>query len=93
LSFYRGTLGLTVAADLGGFVELNANGHCLLSPCVRVGMRESVPGILISPVAGQHAALIFAMEELDTCCADLRAYGVAFAGADHPEWAGDGVSA
>jgi catechol 2,3-dioxygenase-like lactoylglutathione lyase family enzyme len=88
LSFYRDTLGLAVAADLGEYVELNANEHCLLSLFVRGGMRESEPGIPIGPVAGQHAALVFAVEDLDTYCADLRAKGIEFASAeaDHPEW-------
>jgi catechol 2,3-dioxygenase-like lactoylglutathione lyase family enzyme len=52
LRFYRDTLGLTVAADLGGFVELNANEHFLLSLFERGGMQESEPGIPISPVGG-----------------------------------------
>jgi catechol 2,3-dioxygenase-like lactoylglutathione lyase family enzyme len=88
LGFYRDTLGLTVAADLGGFVELNANERFLLSLFERGGMRESEPGIPISPVAGQHAALVFEVKGLDAYCVDLRAHGVEFASAetDHPEW-------
>ena len=49
LGFYRDTLGLTVAADLGGFVELNANEHFLLSLFLRGAMRESEPGIRAQP--------------------------------------------
>jgi catechol 2,3-dioxygenase-like lactoylglutathione lyase family enzyme len=88
LSFYRDTLALAVAADLGGFVELKATEHCLLSLFMRRGMQESEPEIQISPVAGQHAALVFAVENLDSYCAGLRAKGVEFASAeaDHPEW-------
>jgi catechol 2,3-dioxygenase-like lactoylglutathione lyase family enzyme len=88
LGFYRDTLGLTVAADLGGFVELNANERFLLALFLRSAMRDSEPGIALSPVAGQRAALIFAVQGLDACCADLRAKGVEFASAeaDHPEW-------
>src|SRR5215471_11790829 len=88
LGFYRDTLGLTVAADLGGFVELNANEHFLLSLFLRSAMQESEPGIAISPVAGQHAALVFEVAGLDTYCVGLRARGVEFASAeaDHPEW-------
>jgi catechol 2,3-dioxygenase-like lactoylglutathione lyase family enzyme len=83
LGFYRDTLGLTVAADLGGFVELNANEHFLLSLFLRGAMRESEPAIPLSPVAGQHAALVFEVKGLDAYCADLRAKG---AEVDHPEW-------
>jgi catechol 2,3-dioxygenase-like lactoylglutathione lyase family enzyme len=88
LDFYRDTLGLTVAADLGGFVELNANEHFLLSLFLRGAMRESEPGIALSPVAGQHAALVFEVKGLGAYCADLSAKGVEFASgeADHPEW-------
>jgi lactoylglutathione lyase len=88
LGFYRDTLGLSVAADLGGFVELNANERFLLSLFLRGAMRESEPGIALGPVAGQHAALAFAIQGLDAYCADLRAKGVEFASAeaDHPEW-------
>ena len=88
LGFYRDTLGLTVAADLGGFVELNANEHFLLSLFLHSAMRESEPGIALSPVAGQRAALIFAVQGLGAYCANLRAKGVEFASAeaDHPEW-------
>ncbi len=88
LGFYRDTLGLTVAADLGGFVELNANEHFLLSLFERGAMQESEPGIPISPVAGQHAALVFEVKGLDAYCADLRAKGVEIASGetDHPEW-------
>ena len=88
LGFYRDTLGLTVAADLGGFVELNANEHFLLSLFLRGAMRESEPGIPLSPVAGQHAALVFEVKGLGAYCADLREKGVEFASAkaDHPEW-------
>jgi lactoylglutathione lyase len=88
LGFYRDTLGLTVAADLGGFVELNANERFLLSLFLRSAMRESEPGIALSPVAGQHAALVFAVQGLDAYCAGLRAKGAEFvsAEADHPEW-------
>jgi len=88
LSFYRDTLGLPVAADLGGFVELSANERFLLSLFLRSGMQESEPKIPISPVAGQHAALVFEINGLDTYCAGLRAKGVEFASAetDHPEW-------
>ncbi|HEX3270570.1 MAG TPA: VOC family protein [Ktedonobacterales bacterium] len=88
LGFYRDTLGLTVAADLGGFVELTANERFLLSLFLRGAMGESEPGIALSPVAGQHAALVFAVQSLDAYCADLRAKGMEFASAeaDHPEW-------
>jgi catechol 2,3-dioxygenase-like lactoylglutathione lyase family enzyme len=88
LGFYRDTMGLTVAADLGGFVELNANERFLLSLFLRSAMRESEPGIALSPVAGQHAALVFEVQGLGAYCADLRAKGVEFASAevDHPEW-------
>jgi len=88
LGFYRDTLGLAVAADLGGFVELNANDHFLLSLFLRSAMRESEPGIPLSPVTGQHAALVFEIQDLDAYCADLRAKGAEFASveADHPEW-------
>jgi catechol 2,3-dioxygenase-like lactoylglutathione lyase family enzyme len=88
LGFYRDTLGLAVAADLGGFVELNANEHFLLSLFLRSAMGDSEPGIALSPVAGQHAALIFEVKGLDAYCADLRAKGAEFASAeaDHPEW-------
>ena len=72
LGFYRDTLGLAVAADLGGFVELNANERFLLSLFLRSAMRESEPGITLSPVAGQHAALTFAIQGLDTYCAELE---------------------
>ena len=88
LGFYRDTLGLAVAADLGGFVELNVNERFLLALFLRSGMRESEPGIAINPVAGQHAALVFEVKDLDQYCAGLRAKGVEFASAeaDHPEW-------
>jgi catechol 2,3-dioxygenase-like lactoylglutathione lyase family enzyme len=88
LGFYRDTLGLAVASDLGAFVELNANERFLLALFERGAMRESEPQIAISPVAGQHAALVFAVGGLDAYCADLRAQGVEFtsAEADHPEW-------
>jgi lactoylglutathione lyase len=88
LGFYRDTLGLAVAADLGGFVELNANEHFLLSLFLRGAMRESEPGIPLSPVAGQHAALVFEVKGLDAYCADLREKGVEFASveANHTEW-------
>jgi catechol 2,3-dioxygenase-like lactoylglutathione lyase family enzyme len=88
LGFYRDTLGLEVASDLGAFVELNANEHFLLSLFERGAMQQSEPGIALSPVAGQHAALVLAVAGLDTLCADLRAKGVEFASAeaDHPEW-------
>jgi lactoylglutathione lyase len=88
LGFYRDTLGLAVASDLGAFVELNANERFLLALFERGAMRESEPQIAISPVAGQHAALVFAVDGLDAYCADLRAQGVEFASAeaDHPEW-------
>lgn len=77
-----------MAADLGGFVELNANEHFLLSLFLRSAMLGSEPGIALSPVAGQHAALVFEATGLDAYCADLRAKGVQFASAeaDHPEW-------
>jgi lactoylglutathione lyase len=88
LGFYRDALRLAVAADLGGFVELNANARFLLSLFLRSAMQESEPGIPISPVTGQHAALVFEVENLDTYCADLRAKGVELASAetDHTEW-------
>ena len=88
LDFYHDTLGLTVVADLGGFVELSANEHFLLSLFLRSAMEESEPEIALSPVAGQRAALVFAVQGLDAYCADLRAKGVEFASAeaDHPEW-------
>jgi catechol 2,3-dioxygenase-like lactoylglutathione lyase family enzyme len=88
LGFYRDTLGLAVAADLGGFVELNANERFLLSLFLRSAMAESEPAIALSPMAGQRAALVFEVTGLDAYCADLRAKGVEFASAeaDHPEW-------
>jgi predicted enzyme related to lactoylglutathione lyase len=51
-------------------------------------MQESEPGIPLTPVAGQHAALVFAVEGLDAYCAGLRAKGIEFVSAetDHPEW-------
>ncbi|HEY7022319.1 MAG TPA: VOC family protein [Ktedonobacterales bacterium] len=88
LDFYRDKLGLAVAADLGGFVELNANEHFLLSLFLRSAMRESEPGIPLSPVTGQHAALVFEVKGLGAYCADLRVKGAEFASAeaDHSEW-------
>jgi lactoylglutathione lyase len=88
LGFYRDTLGLAVASDLGVFVELNANEHFLLSLFERGAMQQSESGIALSPVAGQHAALAFSVSALHDLCADLRAKGVEFASAeaDHPEW-------
>jgi lactoylglutathione lyase len=88
LGFYRDTLGLEVVSDLGAFVELNANERFLLALFERAAMRESEPQIAISPVAGQHAALVFEVDALDTFCASLRAKGVVFTSAetDHPEW-------
>jgi catechol 2,3-dioxygenase-like lactoylglutathione lyase family enzyme len=88
LGFYRDTLGLEVASDLGAFVELNANEHFLLSLFGRGALQESEPTVMLSPVAGQHAALVFAVDALDALCARLRSKGVAFvsAEADHPEW-------
>jgi lactoylglutathione lyase len=88
LGFYRDTLGLEVASDLGAFVELNANEHFLLSLFERGAMQESEPAITLSPVAGQHAALVFAVDELDQFCGRLRSKSVEFvsAEADHPEW-------
>lgn len=88
LGFYRDTLGLEVASDLGAFVELNANERFLLALFERGAMRESEPGIALGPVAGQHAALIFAVDALATFCANLRNKGVEFTSAetDHPEW-------
>ncbi|HEY7780169.1 MAG TPA: VOC family protein, partial [Ktedonobacterales bacterium] len=38
LGFYRDTLGLGIASDLGDFVELNANEHVLLSLFTRAAM-------------------------------------------------------
>jgi catechol 2,3-dioxygenase-like lactoylglutathione lyase family enzyme len=88
LGFYRDALGLAVAADLGGFVELGANEHFLLSLVLRGAMRESEPEISLSPVAGQRAALVFEVKGLDAYCVDLRTKGAEFASAeaDHPEW-------
>jgi catechol 2,3-dioxygenase-like lactoylglutathione lyase family enzyme len=88
LGFYRDTLGLGVASDLGVFVELNASEEVLLSLFDRGAMRTSEPGIAISPVSGQHAAIVFAVDALDAVCASLRAKGVSFVSEEtnHPEW-------
>jgi catechol 2,3-dioxygenase-like lactoylglutathione lyase family enzyme len=88
LGFYRDTLGLGVASDLGVFVELNASEEVLLSLFDRDAMRASEPGIAISPVSGQHATIVFAVAALDEVCTSLRAKGVSFVGEEtnHPEW-------
>jgi catechol 2,3-dioxygenase-like lactoylglutathione lyase family enzyme len=82
LGFYRDTLGLEVVSDLGAFVELNANERFLLALFERAAMRESEPQIAISPVAGQHAALVFEVDALDTFCASLHAKGLVFTSAE-----------
>ncbi|HUY76925.1 MAG TPA: VOC family protein [Ktedonobacterales bacterium] len=88
VGFYRDTLGLSVVSDLGQYVELQANESFLLSLFERSAMEQGEPGITISPVSGQHAAIVFTVAALDDYCAELRAKGVVFESdeADHPEW-------
>ena len=88
LGFYRDTLGLGIASDLGDFVELNANEHVLLSLFTRAAMAAGEPGLGISPVSGQHAVLALQVESLDATCQDLRAKGVALISPEtnHPAW-------
>jgi catechol 2,3-dioxygenase-like lactoylglutathione lyase family enzyme len=88
LGFYRDTLGLGIASDLGDFVELNANEHVLLSLFTRAAMGKGEPRLAIGPVSGQHAVLALQVEALDTYCDGLRAKGITFASPEtnHPEW-------
>lgn len=88
LGFYRDTLGLPVVTDLGQYVELQVNERFVLSLFERAAMAAAEPGITISPVSGQRAALVFTVAALDDYCAELRAKGVVFESdeADHADW-------
>lgn len=88
LNFYHDTLGLPIVNNLGVFVELDANEHCIFSLFERAAMQESEPGIPLGPVSGQHATMALEIETLDDFCDLLRAKGVTFVSeeTDHPEW-------
>lgn len=87
-NFYQDVLGLEIESDLGAYVELKAHEHVLFALFERAAMQAGEPGIAISPVAGQHAAIEFEVENVDTFYESLRSKGVQFADEprDHPEW-------
>ena len=88
LRFYRDTLGLEVASDLGQYAEFNASGGFMLALFERKAHAAGEPEIAISPVSGQRATLAFEVATPDEIYASLRVRGVEFASApaNHAEW-------
>jgi catechol 2,3-dioxygenase-like lactoylglutathione lyase family enzyme len=88
LYFYHETLGIPIVSNLGEFVELGANEHCLLSLFARDAMRHSEPGISLDTVSGPQSVFALEVAQLDEYCASLRAKGVTFVSdaINHPEW-------
>jgi catechol 2,3-dioxygenase-like lactoylglutathione lyase family enzyme len=79
LHFYRDTLGLEVANNLGQYVELKASGGFMLALFERAAHQAGEPAIALSPVSGQRTTLAFEVESPDAVYASLREKGVEFA--------------
>lgn len=88
LNFYRVTLGLELASDLGEYAEFKVSEQVYLALFTRSAMRVGEPNIAVDPVSGQRAVLAFAVASVDEEADRLRASGVRLTSepANHAEW-------